>query len=221
MHTTEHSEKIDTALNELIVERGWSGVTMAGLADRAGIDLLGLYEAADTRAKALIGAFSRLDRQVLAAGAADAADTPRDRVFEIMMRRYDALVPWRAALKRLVRELPFDPPSLLAVNFAAERAMARMLEAARLGGDGLAGQIRRRGLLAIHLAVLRVFVDDDTPDLSATMKALDSRLKSIERWAEMLERITPQPRTAALQQDAAVANPVVDDPENANAQPLS
>jgi len=221
MQTTEHSEQIDTALRELIVERGWAGVTMAALADRAGIDLLSLCQATDTRAKALIDAFGRLDRQVLAAGAADAADTPRDRVFEIMMRRYDALVPWRAALKRLLRELPFDPPSLLAVNFAAERAMARMLEAARLSGEGLAGQIRRRGLLAIHLAVLRVFVDDDTPDLSATMKSLDSRLKSIERWAEMLERFTPKGRPASPPSDAAAANPVVDDPENANAQPLS
>ncbi len=220
MQHSEHSDKIDTALRDLIAERGWSAVTMAELADRAGIDLGALYEASGSRTRALIAAFDRVDRQVLEAGAADAGDTPRDRLFEIMMRRYDALVPWRAALKRLARELPFDPPSLLAVDVAAERSMARMLEAARLAGDGLAGQIRRRGLFAIHLAVLRAFVDDDSADLSATMKALDGRLKSIERWAEMLERFTPKRPGRAVQQDVSTGNPVVDDPENVNSQPV-
>jgi AcrR family transcriptional regulator len=220
MQHSEHSDKIDSALRDLIAERGWSGVSMAELADRAGIDLATLYDAAASRSRALIDALSRIDHQVLAAGAADAGDTPRDRLFEIMMRRYDALVPWRAALKRLARELPFDPLSLLAVNLAAERAMGRMLEAARLPANGLAGQIRLRGLLAIHLAVLRTFVDDDSPDLSATMKALDGRLKSVERWAEMLERFTPRRASAAAQPHSGAANPVVDDPENANSQPV-
>jgi len=220
MQHSEHSDKIDSALRDLIAERGWSGVSMAELADRAGIDLATLYDAAANRTRALIDAFARIDHQVLAAGAADAADTPRDRLFEIMMRRYDALVPWRGALKRLVRELPFDPPSLLAVNLAAERAMGRMLEAARLPANGLAGQIRLRGLLAIHLAVLRAFVDDDSPDLSATMKALDSRLKSIERWAGMLDRYSPKTRPAASPVDAPVIDPVAEDVENANSQPL-
>jgi AcrR family transcriptional regulator len=218
---TETLDKIDTALRELIAERGWSGFGMAELAERAGTGLASLYEASGGRVRALIAALGRIDNQVLAAGAADASETPRDRLFEIMMRRYDALLPWRAALKRLARELPFDPPAMLALTLASERAMGRMLEAARLPAVGLAGQIRLRGLLAVHLAVLRHFVDDDSPDLAATMKALDSRLKGIERWAEMLEKFTPQRPGIAAQQDVAPVNPVLDDAENANSQPLS
>ncbi len=222
---SEHShqidaEKIDTALCELIVERGWAGLGMAELAERAGLDLATLYEAVGGRTRALIEALARIDRQVLAGGAADAAESPRDRLFEIMMRRYDALVPWRAALKRLGRELPFDPPAMLALTLASERAMGRMLEAARLSSAGLAGQMRLRGLLAVHLAVLRRFLDDDSPDLSVTMKALDSRLKGIERWAQTLERFSPRRAGSAPQQDAAPSNPILEDPENANAQPL-
>lgn len=224
---SEHShqigaERIDTALRELIVERGWAGLGMAELAERAGLDLATLYAAVGGRTRALIGALARIDQQVLAAGAADAAESPRDRLFEIMMRRYDALVPWRAALKRLGRDLPFDPPAMLALTLASERAMGRMLEAARLSSAGLAGQVRLRGLLAVHLAVLRRFLDDDSADLSATMKALDSRLKGIERWAQTLERFAPsRAKPPAPQQDVAPTNPILEDPENANAQPLS
>jgi AcrR family transcriptional regulator len=207
-------------LRELIAERGWTGLGMAELAERAGLDLATLYDAAGGRIQALVDAFKRIDRQVLAAGVADAAESPRDRLFEIMMRRYDALVPWRAALKRLGRELPFDPPAMLALTLASERAMGRMLEAARLSSAGLAGQVRLRGLLAVHLAVLRHFLDDDSPDLAATMKALDSRLKGIERWAQTLERFTPLRARPAPQQDVAPPDPIAEDPENANAQPL-
>jgi hypothetical protein len=98
--------------------------------------------------------------------------------------------------------------------------MGRMLEAARLSSAGLAGQVRLRGLLAVHLAVLRHFLDDDSPDLAATMKALDSRLKGIERWAQTLERFTPLRARPAPQQDVAPPDPIAEDPENANAQPL-
>lgn len=215
-----NAERVDRALRELIVERGWTGLGMAELAERAGLDLATLYDAVGGRTRALVDALKRIDRQVLAAGVADAAENPRDRLFEIMMRRYDALVPWRAALKRLSRELPFDPPAMLALTLASERAMGRMLEAARLSSAGLAGQVRLRGLLAVHLAVLRHFLADDSPDLSATMKALDSRLKGIERWAQTLDRFTPQRSRPAPQQDVAPADPIVKDPENANAQPM-
>jgi AcrR family transcriptional regulator len=220
MQHNENAEKIDSVLRDLIAERGWSGVAMADLADRAGLDLATLYQAASGRVSALIGALRRIDDQVLASGAADAGDTARDRLFEIMMRRYDALVPWRAALKRLSRELPFDPAAMLALTLASQRSMARMLEAARLPAGGLGGPLRVSGLLGVHLAVLRAFVDDDSPDLSATMKALDSRLKTIERWAGMLDRYSPKTRPAASPVDAPVIDPVADDVENANSQPL-
>jgi AcrR family transcriptional regulator len=220
MQQNENAEKIDSVLRDLIAERGWSGVAMADIADRAGLDLAGLYRSASGKVSALIGALRRIDDQVLASGAADAGDTARDRLFEIMMRRYDALVPWRAALKRLSRELPFDPAAMLAVTLASQRSMARMLEAARLPAGGLGGPLRVSGLLTVHLAVLRAFVDDESPDLSATMKALDGRLKSIERWASMLDRYTSRPTPEPARPDTPVTNPVVDDVENANSQPI-
>ncbi|MFI5002317.1 MAG: TetR/AcrR family transcriptional regulator, partial [Reyranellales bacterium] len=44
------------------------------------------------------------------------------------------------------------------------------------------------GLLAIHYAVSRVFGHDETPDLSKTMAALDSRLKMAEKWSQLFDK---------------------------------
>jgi len=65
-----------------------------------------------------------------------------------------------------------------------------MQTACARASDGLVGALRQNGLLAIDYAVSRVFDQDETPDLSKTMAALDSRLKTAERWAQTLDKYT-------------------------------
>ncbi len=55
-----------------------------------------------------------------------------------------------------------------------------MLEAARLSPEGLAGEVRVRGLVALYLATLRVWLRDESADMSKTMATLDGYLRRIE-----------------------------------------
>ena len=125
----------------------------------------------------------------------DPEETARDRLFDVMMRRYDALRPHRAALGAIRRAGTRDPLLALALGPALRRSMAAMLEAASLPSDGLSGALRQNGLLAIHYAVSRVFDRDETADLSKTMAALDSRLKMAERWAQLFDKYTKSPKS--------------------------
>jgi len=75
--------------------------------------------------------------------------------------------------------------------------MATMLEVAGIGASGLAGAARIRGLCLIHADVLRRFVDDESEDLSVTMKALDTRLRQAAPFASFLDRLEHLPRSAA------------------------
>ena len=58
--------------------------------------------------------------------------------------------------------------------------MAWSLEAAGIGASGLLGLIRIKGLGLIYLAALRVWLEDESPDMSATMARLDKDLKRAE-----------------------------------------
>jgi hypothetical protein len=60
--------------------------------------------------------------------------------------------------------------------------MAWMLEAAGVSTAGLRGRLRVRALAVLYLSELRVFLRDDTEDLSKTMAALDRRLRQAEPW---------------------------------------
>jgi AcrR family transcriptional regulator len=180
---------LDTFLG-LIAEKGFASVTMRDVAQGAGLGLAELHRAYRDKV-ALVGAFMRrVDDAVLAgtASESDPEETARDRLFDVMMRRYDALKPHRAALRAVRRAASRDPVLALAMGPALRRSMAAMLQAAAISSDGLVGALRQNGLLAIHAAVSRVFDQDESADLSKTMAALDSRLKTAERWAQTFDK---------------------------------
>jgi len=192
------SEAKDKALDSflgLIAEKGYGAVALSDVARAAGLGLAELYRLYPDKV-ALASAFmARVDAEVLAgvprrsdADEGDPEETARDRLFDTMMRRYDALRPRRAALAAIRRAASRDPLLAIALGPALRRSMAAMLEAASLSSEGVNGALRQNGLLAIHYAVSRVFGQDDTGDLSKTMAALDGHLKTAEKWAQLFEK---------------------------------
>ncbi|HLJ64968.1 MAG TPA: TetR family transcriptional regulator, partial [Stellaceae bacterium] len=88
---------IEAAL-ALALERGWRVTTMAEIAKRAGLGLPEAYALHGSKVGILRGLARRIDREVLA-GASEAREgRPRDRLFDVLMRRFDALRPHQAAL---------------------------------------------------------------------------------------------------------------------------
>jgi AcrR family transcriptional regulator len=187
---TASAETVLDTFVALISERGFAGVTLRDVASAAGLGMAELYRLYPDKV-ALAGAFmARVDAAVLAGmpREADPEETARDRLFDVMMRRYDVLKSSRAAMQAIRRAGLRDPLLALALGPALRRSMAAMLEAAGLSSEGLAGAVRQNGLLAIHHSVARVFDRDDTIDLSRTMAALDSRLKTAEKWSQFFEK---------------------------------
>ena len=78
----------------LIGEEGWRGFSFAALARRTGVSRVEIYRQFRSR-EALLGALSRrADEAMLAVDDAELTGLPpRDRVFELLMRRLEALVP--------------------------------------------------------------------------------------------------------------------------------
>jgi len=192
------------AFIKLIAEKGFADVALRDVAEAAGLGLAELYQVYPDKV-ALVAAFmAKIDAEVLAGTPtrSDPEETARDRLFDAMMRRYDALRPYREALSAIRRAGTRDPMLALAMGPALRRSMAAMLEAASVPSEGLSGALRQNGLLAIHYAVSRVYDKDDTTDLSKTMAALDSRLKMAERWAQFFEKYAKSPEARKPQNEA-------------------
>jgi AcrR family transcriptional regulator len=191
---TARNDILDAALR-LAASKGWHDTTMADIAAEAKLSLAEIYRRFPNRIALLGGVMRRIDETVLEGDTEyDPDEAARDRLFDIMMRRYDALLPHRDALRAILRDLRFDPLGAAALKRHLDRSMAWMLEAVGISATGPRGLIRINGLACIHLAVLRDWMTDDSPDLSRTMASLDGRLRRVEQFTRSLRRDrTPRP----------------------------
>jgi hypothetical protein len=92
----------------------------------------------------------------------------------------------KEAITSILRETMLDPLGALSLAPRFLNAMTWTLESAGISTAGLAGKFRVKGLAAIYLAALGIWIDDDTPDLAKTMAFLDRRLKQSMRVASFL-----------------------------------
>ena len=160
---------------QIAADQGWRAVSVAASARTADLPLAKARERFPVRA-AILMRFGRL------ADTAALAETPsdgsaRDRLFDLLMRRIDALQAHRAGVLALLRALPGDPPTALLLSLATRRTMRWMLDATGIPSRGLAGELRVKGLVAVWLWTIRAWQSDETEDLSATMAALDTALR--------------------------------------------
>lgn len=175
------------AMLDLAASRGWRDVGLAEFAGAAGVGVAELYPDYPSKLAVLVAFIRRTDREVLAAGFKFSPDdTARDRLFEVLMRRFDALRPHREAIRRIRRDLMRVPPEAAALLPALGCSMTWMLTAAEIGTDGPPGRVKAAGLAGVWLRTMAVWVEDDTADMARTMAALDRNLGRAGRWAQLL-----------------------------------
>lgn len=186
MEDTAFDDALIAAAFALIAERGWSSVSVAQAARRADLPLDRARRRFPVKAALLLRFGSRADQSALA--LAPAEGPVRDRLFDILMRRIDALQANRDGVLALFRGLPFDPCTAALLAGASLRSMGWMLEGAGISATGPLGALRAKGLLAVWLATVRAWRNDTGEDLSATMAALDNALRRAEQVEGWINR---------------------------------
>lgn len=175
--------RIIAATLRLAAEKPWDDVLMKDIAEAAAIDLATLRREFPSKS-AILSAFMRsVDDAVLASAPKfTEAENARDRIFDVVMARFDVLAPYKDALKSIAAARPFDLD--LARRVMASQAW--MLHAAGVRTDGVLGRSRVAGLASVYTSVMQTWLDDDDPGTARTMAALDRRLKRGEQSMRML-----------------------------------
>lgn len=161
--------------------QGWSRVSPAAAAAAAGIELAQARAVFGCNAAILKTFGQQADRFALVGMPEDGS--VRDKLFDIILRRFDYLQAHRAGVLALMRYLPLCPPLALALAEMNIASMGWLLEAVGISATGLAGAVRKRGLLVVWLYALRAWSNDESPDMTATMAAVDEALKKAETIA--------------------------------------
>jgi AcrR family transcriptional regulator len=186
--TASDRDKIVAALLALLAEQPIERIGYADVAGRAGVSLAALRSEFGSLLAIYAAHVKELDRKVLAAGDADMAqEPPRERLFDVLMRRLEALAPHKAAIRSLLRSVRRNPGLAVAINGLAVRSQQWMLTAAGINASGPRGMMRAQGAALMFAGVLRTFVRDDDPGLARTMAALDRALARGQRWSGFLD----------------------------------
>jgi AcrR family transcriptional regulator len=189
MATEKQRQKIVDALMQLVSDRDFGAIGLADIAERAGFTLAQLRQTYDGKFAILEDFGRRIDAEVLGEEDDGMAGEPvRDRLFDVLMRRLDALAPYKAAVAGLMRSARRDPLLAAALNANALRSQHWMLTAAGLDRGGLIGLARAQALGIAYAGVLRVWLEEEDPALPKTMKSLDEALKRLERVGRTVER---------------------------------
>ncbi len=164
---------------------GWGHVTVAAAAVEAGLPLARARARFPSRVSILMR-FGVIADQAALTGIVSNGPA-RDRLFDMLMRRIDVMQTHRDGVLSALRYLPTDPPLALLLSRATMRSMRWMLESAGEDTHGFRGRLAVKALLGVWLWTVRAWRMDESPDLTATMAALDKALDRAERAAEWID----------------------------------
>ncbi|WP_181706748.1 TetR/AcrR family transcriptional regulator [Chthonobacter rhizosphaerae] len=167
-----------------------SDIDLNDVAADAGVTLADVRQHFDGRLAILKAFVQRIDTAVLSGDDPEMRDEPgRERLFDVLMRRFDALAPYKEAVRSLSRSARGDAGTALALNGLVVRSMGFMLAAARISTAGSLGRLKAQGLAIAWARAVDTWVDDDDPGLAKTMMTLDRELSRGERYLDTADRI--------------------------------
>ena len=177
-------ETVVLAALTLATELGWEHVTLQDIAGESGVNLSELFDHFDDKTDILAALGRMIDKKVLGSvGDIDESLSARDRLFDILMERFDVLNEHRDGITAILKSFKSDPKQAVISLPHLCRSMTWMMEAAGLDTGGFMGAAKVAGLSVLYLNVVRIWVNDESPDMPKTMAALDKNLGRAEQCA--------------------------------------
>lgn len=177
-----HAGAIARAILTIVGRDGYNAITANNVAKAAKLIVPDVAKFSSDRPGLVAVVWGWVDSTVQASVSQVDPGTPvHDRLFEVMMARFDLLQEDRDAFIALMDGVMKDPCAWVPLLPVIHRSMGRMLECAGEPADGPYGNLNAAGLAVIYAASLHVWRTDTSEDMAATMAELDKRLLQAER----------------------------------------
>jgi AcrR family transcriptional regulator len=184
----ETCDRIVDAALRLAAEKPWPEVSLSDIAEASGVSLAELARLVSGKAQILEAFSRRMDGQLLASLTSDPVEgDAHDRIFDIMLRRFELLAPYKAAIASIAKTPADGPAEWLHLLASSLVTQGWMLTAADIKLRGPTGDIAKLGMAKIAVDTLRVWLTDDDAGLARTMAALDRKLRDGEAFMRRLE----------------------------------
>ncbi|MFQ3594717.1 MAG: hypothetical protein SNJ63_01225 [Sphingomonadaceae bacterium] len=164
----------------VVARDGFAGATIAAAAAEAGVPAAEFLAGAGDSFDCASAFLDRIARAAMLGAAGEG--TVRDRLFDGIMAGFDVLQAHRGAVEALIASR--DPGLVALAGAKGLEGTRRLAAAAGVDVTGLSGGARTAALAALLARALHAWRRDDSPDMAATMAALDQLLSDAARAAE-------------------------------------
>lgn len=171
-------KQIVVATMKLALKMDWQEITLNHIAIEAEMpvnEMLPIFPSKNS----VLKAFNQLvDAEVIEnAGSVATEEAVRDRLFGLLMLRFDALADYKEAIARILNGVvTTDPVAGIIGIDSALCSMNQTLKSAGVSTGGICGKFKVTGLMAVYLKTIWVWLNDDSPGLAKTMANLDKSL---------------------------------------------
>lgn len=182
-------EKGLKAALDLAASRAWTDIPLTDIAAKAKLSLSDFHGLASREdlVEALDGWF---DKAMSAEGVPD--DTsPRERLFEVIMLRFEAMEPYRAGLTEILKFRETSLTHLVRLPQHRHATAAWALASAGLDDDaGAPASLKRIAIAFVIAETERAWRRETSGDFALTMAALDKGLRRAEDRLGQFRRFT-------------------------------
>jgi len=185
MNRNEVLDRGVAAAIELAASRPWSSISLREIADAAGLALTDFQGLAD-RDRLALHADAWFDR-AMSAETIDPDEPPRERLFDVIMLRFEAMEAHREGVLSLLRAID-RAPVLRLQRLKTRRASAEWaLISAGLDGAGrMPVAVKAIGLGWVIARTEEAWRRETDPGFAATMAALDKGLRQAEQQMQRM-----------------------------------
>ncbi len=181
MILTDIQNRLVDALMALAPTHGFRSLSLRQLAKQAGLGLADAYAACPTKLSLINSYGLRMDAIILGGDDPEtSADSQHDLLFDGAMRVFDAMLPDKAAIRRIHQDVRADPMLMLAGLPVVRRGISALMLAAGVEWVGYRYLTNRARLTHALYQVLKIWLAEDDPGQSRTMAELDRLLRQID-----------------------------------------
>ena len=189
MNSQDKKNQLIDASFKIIEDEGWDNFSLKKLSEKKNLDINSINQLLRSK-KNLLKEFSKMiDYKVEKEfNFEDLHDSStKDNLFELIMLRLEYMQPYKAALKSIIFSIQKQPGMLRSVSNNVLDSLDFYLELTKAYDKSFFDLFKKKSILLIYSYIFKIWLDDNTEELSKTMSELDKLLTFSERLANNLK----------------------------------
>ena len=173
----------------IIDKDGWEEFSFKKLANEKKIDVSKINQFFGSK-KQLLKEFSkmidlRVEKEFDFKSLEDSST--KDNLFELIMLRLDYMQPYKNSLKKIIVSISRSPSMLKSVSENVSDSLDFYLELTKAYDSSYFDLFKKKTILLIYSYIFKVWLDDNSEELSRTMSELDKVLSLSEKVANRIK----------------------------------